>query len=296
MDILEEFVVTQMMMRGKTGGRWYQSFNGASYVTIPPTVVNSSSTVSIRLRLNDTPDVYTRFIGSEDFEFSCDTGVDAKTFRLVNATAQLDGVNVVSESTPLPGVGVDFDLDVFPTTPTSIETLVGLLAKGNYLPATFEHIKIMSAVSVGGDTSINTIEYKLDEPWSEGHIACDSANEDEGELWAWNGEITDGSMWGALLVEGVRCFVSDALKVGARYIITATHDGAGDVQFRIGGLYFLLAADKQVTKICTAKASSMSVVMASTDPTPIGSTLNVSVRKTTAGEKINDVEADYYYE
>jgi len=69
---------------------------------------------------------YSRFIGSEDFTITVDTGVDGNKFRLLGCTAKLGGVSIASDVTPIPTDLVARDLEVTLTKSGTIAAIAGL--------------------------------------------------------------------------------------------------------------------------------------------------------------------------
>lgn len=69
---------------------------------------------------------YRRFLGSENYGLSVDTGNSADKFRLTGCTATLDGVPISNSNTPIPIDGLEHELVISPTVTESIEVIAGL--------------------------------------------------------------------------------------------------------------------------------------------------------------------------
>ena len=71
---------------------------------------------------------YKRFIASEDFNFSLDTGASGGKFRLAGCNATIDGSPMASEVTEIPADGRSHEIVVRPSAVGRVEVIGALLA------------------------------------------------------------------------------------------------------------------------------------------------------------------------
>ncbi len=89
---------------------------------------------------------YDRFIASENFNFTVDTGESGNKFRTVGCAATLDGVEIVNETTPIPTDSLPHRLVVFPNNGGDIEAIGNLLSvSGRSISAAVFDFKIKNS-------------------------------------------------------------------------------------------------------------------------------------------------------
>lgn len=191
-DFLRRQQISRSIIPPVPSGRWYQRFNGASYVTIPEVVCDGDYEITGSFRTPDdlgngiyriygqSDSYYCRFVflanGSVNVRFGgISTGLTSAQGVVVAGTAYNFTVRRVGNKGTLTLNRSEVLSGAVSTDPCEFNS-IGRNANTPTHAMTISGLVITGATSAGGDTSINSLEYKLDEPWSENHIAYDSAN------------------------------------------------------------------------------------------------------------------------
>jgi hypothetical protein len=115
-------------MYAAEGFRWFYAPDGGTNVFLLGTTYTTVIGVPMQVCFigGNAGGTFRRILGSESFTMSLDSGATGNFFRLVGCTATIDGVAIVSETTPIPSDSSTYRIIVTPTVVALVERFGGL--------------------------------------------------------------------------------------------------------------------------------------------------------------------------
>lgn len=287
--------------------RWYWTFNGTSYGTIPVAELYSDfsleatiSTTSVnrtvvfdggeedgiflKFRMEETTGYMSFFVGNgsvwELFLYGATTPVNDGAVHVVKATKSgstysifIDGILEISAITP----------DAVIPKVKHIGVLEGV---SRFWEGTISDLRVTGITNTDVYPS-GTFNYKLDEPYSDSHIAVDSDNEDGEELWVID-VIFDGT---EDIYKGIP--PGGSLNPQSSYKVTWVNNTNGSARLRMNEVIAgtLLAGESFTSVVGNIGETNRFYVQALEDV--LVGEVTGSVKQTTAMQKFNDLPEDY---